>query len=183
MLICIFMSNLAKVIRISYPFIFSDDLQVLSVNKSNADFQCDQKEIEKRVKQNDMKKAIEKRTRFKHQSQSGFSSIVNGITIELTRSIKDQGVEVTNNLSWSTHSNQSLKKRISFATVFKKNCLQCQNLSKIRVIQDKFTANYLYGFHCLTPLRQNRRKLEAILKESGKGSVENYNVSKIIQNR
>ena len=64
-------------------------------------------------------KSDRKCTRFKHQSQSGISSIVNGITIELTRSIKDQGVEARNNLSWSTHSNQSLKKRISFATVFK----------------------------------------------------------------
>ena len=100
LLFSVFINDLPEVLRFSDPSVFNDDLKILSVGRKQDEKQLDLNKIEDWVRQINMELAFEKCAQINCVDINLF---LNGNRVPQPKSIKNLGIHMLGDLSWSTH--------------------------------------------------------------------------------
>ena len=109
LLFCIFINDLPDLFKFSEPFIFADDLKLLFMGKADWQIQEDLNCIQHWVKTNKTDLAIEKCTALKIHHYSG-DLMLGTSQLHSADFIKDLGIFVTKDMTWSIHVSERLKR-------------------------------------------------------------------------
>ena len=94
---------------------------------------------------------------------------LNGNRVPQPKSIKDLGIHMLGDLSWSTHLTEQLKKANKLLSSLRRNVAYNVNtFVKLGLYKSKFLPVLTYGCHCASFLRKDLQKLEFFSKESSK---------------
>ena len=160
LLYCIFINDLPDALRFSQPYIFADDLKLLYTGQNQLDAQSDLSSIEKWVELNQMKLAIEKCGMLTLKGSDGNLSLYKQ-KLEKVNVIKDLGVFIKNDLSWTCHINERLKKSNKVLYLLRRNIAYSVNtFVKLGLYKSIVLPILLYGFHCVKVSRTDLLTLE-----------------------
>ena len=106
---CIFINDLPEVLKFSDPYIFADDLKLLAVNVDTKDIQQDLKSHENWVDKNKMSLALDKCFKVEFRGNQ-HEFILCETTVENPNVIKDLGIHVSKDLTWTTHFDSRMSK-------------------------------------------------------------------------
>ena len=95
---------------------FADDLNLLAIGKSQSDVQIDIDAIESWVGTNHMELAIDKFSTLKIRGTEKEFHLA-GKLLKTDNEVKDLGITVSKNHSWTAHINNGLKKKEEFSIV------------------------------------------------------------------
>ena len=160
LLYCIFINDLPDALRFSQPYIFADDLKLLYTGQNQLDAQSDLSSIEKWVELNQMKLALEKCGMLTLKGSDGNLSLYKQ-KLEKVNVIKDLGVFIKNDLSWTCHINERLKKSNKVLYLLRRNIAYSVNtFVKLGLYKSIVLPILLYGFHCVKVSRTDLLTLE-----------------------
>ena len=166
LLFCIFINDLPDLLKFSEPFIFADDLKLLFTGKANRQTQEDLNSIQYWVKTIKIDLAIEKCAALKIHHHSG--GLMLG-TSQLHRAdpIKDLGIFVTKDMTWSLHVSERLKKANRALYLLRRNVLLKVNVSvKLGLYKSVLLPVLLWGMNCVRLSRDSNRDLESFRKRA-----------------
>ena len=109
LLFCKILNDLPEVLTFSEPFIFADDLKVLSINKSYWEIEDYLNSFEECVKKNRMERAIDKCTKITCRGSDRSFNILDQ-KLDKSKTVKDLGIHVSINLTWKLHIEERLRK-------------------------------------------------------------------------
>ena len=159
LLFCIFINDLPEVLRFSDPSIFADDLKILSVGRKQDEIQLDLNKIEDWVKQNNMELAFVKCAQINFRVVA-INLFLNGKRVPQPQSVKDLGVHMLGDLSWSTHLIERLKKANKLLYSLRRNVAYNVNtFVKLGLYKSILLPVLTYGCHCANFLRKDLQKL------------------------
>ena len=165
LLFCVFINDLPEVLRFSDPSIFADDLKTLSVGRKQGEIQLDLNKIEDWVRQNNMELAFEKCAQINFRGVD-INLLLNGNRVPQPKSIKDLGIHMLGDLSWSTHLTERLKKANKLLYSLRRNVAYNVNtFVKLGLYKSKLLPVLTYGCHCANFLRKDLQKLEFFRKK------------------
>ena len=148
LLYCIFNNDLPDALRFSQPYIFADDLKLLYTGQNQLDAQSDLSSIEKWVELNQMKLAIEKCGMLTLKGSDGNLSLYKQ-KLEKVNVIKDLGVFIKNDLSWTchmTHKRETEKIQQSSLLAQEKHSILSQHLRETWSLQVYCSTNFAVRF-------------------------------------
>ena len=165
LLFCVFINDLPEVLRFSDPSIFADDLKILSVGRKQGEIELDLNKIEDWVRQNNMELAFEKCGQICFRGVD-INLFLNGNRVPQPKSIKDLGIHMLGDLSWSTHLNERLKKANKILYSLRQNVAYNVNtFVKLGLYKSILLPVLTYGCHCANFLRKDLQKLEFFQKK------------------
>ena len=109
LLFCILINDLPDLLKFNESIIFADDLKLVFTGKAERQIQEDLNSIQHWVKTNKMDLAIEKCAALKIHRHSG-DLMLGTSQLHSADSIKDLGIFVTKDKTWSLHVSERLKK-------------------------------------------------------------------------
>ena len=110
LLFCIIINDLAEVLSFSEPFIFADDLKVLSIMKSFWEIQDDLDRAEELVKKNRMELSMDKCTKITFRGSDRCFNILVQKKLDHSKTVKDLGIHVSDNTTWKIDIDERLRK-------------------------------------------------------------------------
>ena len=159
LLLCIFINDLPKVLRFSDPSIFADDLKIVSVGRKQDEKQLDLNKIEDWVRQNNMELAFEKCAQINFRGVD-INLSLNGNRVPQPKFIKDLGIHMLGDLSWSTHLTERFKKSNKLLCSLRRNVAYNVNtFVKLGLYKSILLPVLTYGCHCANFLRKDLQKL------------------------
>ena len=109
LLFCILINDLPEFLNFSEPFISADDLKVLSIKKSYWEIQHDLDRVKEWVEKNIMELAMDKCTKITFRGNDRSFNILDQ-KLDHSKTVKDLGIHVSDNLTWKTHIEERLRK-------------------------------------------------------------------------
>ena len=165
LLFCIFINDLSEVLTFSEPFIFADGLKVLSIKKSYWEIQDDLDRVEEWVRKNGMELAMEKCTKITFRGSDRSFNILDQ-KLDNSKSLKDLGIHVSENLTWKMHIEERLRKANKVLYLLRRNvAVKLQTLVKLGLYKSLFLPVLLYGFACVIASRADLHSLENFQKK------------------
>ena len=165
LLFCVFINDLPEVLNFSDPSILADDLKNFSVGRKQEEIQLDLKKIEDWVRQNKMEMAFEKCARINFRGVDLNLFLIKNRVTQL-KSIKDLGIHMLGDLSWSTHLTERLKKANKLLYSLRRNLAYNVNtFVKLGLYKSMILPVLTYGCHCANFLRKDLQKLEFFQKK------------------
>ena len=131
LLFCIFINGLPEVLTFSEPFIFADDLKVLSIKKSYWEAQDDLDRVAEWVKKKGMELAISKCTKITfRRSDRSFNILDQKPDPPMT--VNYLSNHVSDNPTWKVHIEERLKKANKVLYLLRRNvAVKVQTLVKL----------------------------------------------------
>ena len=108
---CIFINDLPGVLKLSDPYIFADNLKLLAVNVDTKDIQEDLKSVENWVDKIKMSLALVKSFQIEFRGNQ-HEFLLCETAVESPNVIKDLGIHVSKQLTWTTILTQECRRRI-----------------------------------------------------------------------
>ena len=151
LLFCIHINDLPDVLRFSDPYLFADDLKILSIGYSDTELQEDINAVQNWVATNKMELAVDKCAILNIRGPEKDFELLNQ-NLNSLQAVKDLGINVSKKLTWSAHINARLNKANRVLYLIRRNVAYAikpfikQGLYKSLVLPD-----LLYGINCTTP--------------------------------
>ena len=165
LLFCVFINDLPEVLRFSDPSIFADDLKILSVGRKQDEIQLDLNKIEDWVRQNNMELAFEKCAQINFRGVD-INLFLKRKSVPHPNSIKDLGIHMLGDLSWSTRLTERLKKANKLLYSLRRNVAYNVNtFVNLALYKSILLPVLTYGCHCAKFLRKDLQKLEFFQKK------------------
>ena len=169
LLFCNFINNLPDALKFSNPFIFADDLKIILIGKDHWTIQEDIDSIATWVRSNKMELALDKCAQRTFRGRKRNFDIV-GEDLAKSDTVKDLGIHIKDDLSWSKHIEEQLGKANKVLYLLRRNiAVQFKPLIKLWLYKVLILTVLLYGITCKNP---SRRELHAFRKKQGNGSQE-----------
>ena len=102
LLFCIFINDLPEVLKFSEPYIFANDLKLLSIKKTSIEIQEDLDKIQQWVTENKMDLALDKCAKVSFRGGDA-NSMLFGVVLGTSMVVKDLGIFLSGDLSWKVH--------------------------------------------------------------------------------
>ena len=120
LLFCIFINDLPDALKFSDPFIFAKDQKILAIGKDHSTIQEDLDSIAKWVRSNKIELALEKCAQKTFRRKKQNFDIV-GENLANADTVKDSGVHIKDDLSWSKHIEERLRKANKVLYLLRRN--------------------------------------------------------------
>ena len=181
LLFCIFINDLPEALKFSDPFMFADDLKILAIGKDHWTIQEDLDKIATWVKSNKMERALDKCAQITFREKVRNFDIV-GEHLANADTVKDLGIHLKDDLSWSKHIEEQLRKANKVLSLLRRNvALQVKQLIKVGLYKSLILPVLQYGFTCINPSRSELQNLEGFQKKAVKWITGNKGVNYISQ--
>ena len=168
LLFCIFINDLPDVLVFCLPFIFADDLKILSIRASFWEIQDDLDAIEKWVKKNKMALAMDKCWKIIFRGRDRDFQLMDE-KLKRSKTIKDLGILISEDLSWKAHIEERLKKANKVLYLLRRNvALKVRTHIKLGLYKSLILPVLLYGFSCVSASRAELHLLEKFQKKAVK---------------
>ena len=181
LLLCIFINDLPEVLTFSEPFIFADDLKVLSIRKSYWEIQDDLYRFEEWVKKNRMELAMDKCTAITFRGSNRSFNILDQ-KLDDSKTVKDLGMHVSDDLTWKMQIEERLRKANKVLYLLRRNVsVKVQTRVKLGLYKSLILPVLLYGFACVFASRADLHLLENFQKKVVKWISGNKTMSYLSQ--
>ena len=163
LLFCIFINDLPEVLKFSEPYIFADDLKLLSIKKTSIEIQEDLDKIQQWVTENKMELALDKCAKVSFRGGDA-NSMLFGVVLGTSMVVKDLGIFVSGDLSWKVHIETRLKKANQVLYLLRRNLsAKINTFVKLGLYKSLILPVLLYG---LSYIEGGSIAVGAISKES-----------------
>ena len=181
LLFCIFINDLSEVLTFSEAFIFADDLKVLSIKKSYWEIQDDLDKVEEWVKKNRMELAMDKCTKIIFRGSDRSFNILDQ-KLDHSKTVKDLGIHVSDNLTWKMYIKERLRKANKVPNFLRRNvAVKVQTFVKLGLYKSLILPMLLYGFACVFTSRADLHLLENYQKKVVRWITGNKTMSYLSQ--
>ena len=109
LLFCILINDLPDVLRFSDPYLFADDLKILSIGYSDTEFQEDINAVQNWVVTNKMELAVDKCAILNIRGPEKDFELLNQ-NLNSLQAVKDLGINVRMKLTWSAYIDARLNR-------------------------------------------------------------------------
>lgn len=162
LLFCIFINDLPDVLFFSEPFLYADDLKLLSIGKSREEIAIDLTALQKWIEKNHMQLAEDKCYQLNFRGRINKLSI-GEIELQNKTVLKDLGLLIDCNLNWSTHIEDRIKKCNKVFFYVKRNMShRLPPKIKLAVYKSMLLPILAFGSECYPLSRTNLQKFETI---------------------
>ena len=177
-----FINDIPDALKFSDPFIFADDLKIPAIGKDHRTIQEDLESIATWVRSNKMKLALDKCAQITFRGKKRNFDFV-GEDLPNADTVKDLGIHIKDDLSWSKHIEDRLRKANKVLYLLRRNVAVqvIQPLIKLRLYKSLILPVLLYGFTCVNPSRSELQNLERFQREAVKWITGNKGVNYISQ--
>ena len=171
LLFCIFINDLPDRLKFSDPYIYADDLKLLTVNTDLIKVQQDLKSIDDWVKENKMALALDKCSQLVFRGRAHDLQL-SGSKLESSTEAKDLGYIVDYKLSWVKHIDMRLTKaNKSFYLIRRNIAYKTLPLVKLGLYKSLLIPILIYGLSCTNLSRGDLVRLERFQKKVTKWTV------------
>ena len=165
LLFCIFINDLPEVLKFSEPYIFADDLKLLSIKKTSIEIQEDLDKIQQWVTENKMELALDKCAKVSLRGGDA-NSMLFGVVLGTSMVVKDLGIFVSGDLSWKVHIETRLKKANQVLYLLRRNLsAKLNTFVKLGLYKSLILPVLLYGLSCTHISRGDQLQLERFQKK------------------
>ena len=183
LLFCIFINDLPDALKFSEPFIFADDLKILAIGKNYWTIQKNLDSIATWVRSNNMELALNKCAQITFRGKKRNFDIV-GEDLANADTVKDLGIHIKDDLSWSKHIGERLRKANKVLYLLRRNfAVQNKPLIKLGLYKSLILPVLLYVFICVRTSQIALRNHERFQKKAVKWIAENKGMNYISQFR
>ena len=155
LLFCVLINDLPDELRFSDPYLFADELHILSIGYSDTEFQEDINAVQNWVATNKMEIAE------KDLNQYNLNPYLNSV-----QAIKDLGINVSKKLTWSAHINARLNKSNRVLYSIRKNVAYAVKPFINLGLYISLVLPVLYGINCTTPSKSDLGYLEKLQRKA-----------------
>ena len=171
LLFCIFINDLPDLLKFSDPYIYIDDLKLLTVNTDLIKVQQDLKSIDDWVKENKMALALDKCSQLEFRGRAHDLQL-SGSKLESSTEAKDLALIVDYKLSWNKHIDMRLTKaNKSFYLIRRNIAYKTLTLIKLGLYKSLLIPILIYGLSCTNLSRGDLVRLERFQKKVTKWTV------------
>ena len=171
LLFCIFINDLPDRLKFSDPYIYADDLKLLTVNTDLIKVQQDLKSIDDWVKENKMALALDKCSQLVFRGRAHDLQL-SGSKLESSTEAKDLGLIVDCKLSCNKHIDMRLTKANKSCYLIRRNiAYKTLPLVKLGLYKSLLIPILIYGLSCTNLSRGDLVRLERFQKKVTKWTV------------
>ena len=166
LLFCILTNDLPDVLRFSDPYLFADDLKILSVGYSDTKFQEDINAVQNCVATNKMELAVDKCAILNIRGPEKDFELLDQ-NLNSLRAVKDLGVNVSKKLTWSALINARLNKANIVLYLIRRNVAYAvKPFIKLGLYKSPVLPVLLYGINCTTRSKSDLGNLEKLQRKA-----------------
>ena len=168
------MNDLPITLRFTEPYLFADALKRLAIGHSRSDVQIGINTIDPWVRTNHMQLAIDKCPTLKIRGTKKEFHLAEKPRTSYSE-IKDLGLNVGKNLSWTAHINNKLKKAVRVFSSFRRNvAFKVITFIKLGLYKSLILSILLYGLDCLILAKYDLQSVEKFQRKAVKWITDQY---------
>ena len=141
LLFCILINDLPDVLRFSDPYLFADDLKILSIGYSDTEFQEDINAVQKWVATNKMELAVDKCEILNIRGPEKDFELLNQ-NLNSLQAVKDLGININARLNKANRVLYLIRRNVAYAV---------KPFIKLGLYKSLVLPVLLYGINCTTP--------------------------------
>ena len=165
-LFCILINDLPDVLRFSDPYLFADDLKVLSIGYSDTEFQEDINAVQNWVATNKMELAVDKCAILNIRRPEKDFELLNQ-NLNSLQAVKDLGINVSKKLTWSAHINARFNKANRVLYLIRRYVAYAvKPFIKLGLYKSLVLPVLLYGINCTTSSKSDLVNLEKLQRKA-----------------